>query len=225
MPSVRETLAEIHSIREHMARCVEFRGYGPIALAVTGLLAIVIALVQALWAIDLRHQSARFLEMWIGGAAVALVFIGITTITRARRIHSLLAMQMVHAAIEQFLPAIVAGILLTIVMARAVPGDLWMLPGLWQVLFSLGVFASCRVLPRGTFWVGAWYLATGMTCLALGSGAWALTPWEMGIPFGVGHFLVAGVLQSGYRQDHAKPPCNNMRGLRGDDLVEDRDGR
>lgn len=72
-----------------------------------------------------------------------------------------------------------------------------MLPGLWQVLFSLGVFASCRFLPRATFWVGVWYLATGMGCLAIGPDVPA-SPWEMGIPFGVGHLLVAGVLQFGY---------------------------
>lgn len=202
MPDLREALSEIQSIRGHMARCTEFRGYGPVTLTITGALAIAIASVQQLWVVDLRHEVVRFLGMWIGAAAVALVFIGISTVARARRIHSFLAMQMVHAAIEQFLPAIVAGILLTAVMVRTAPRNLWMLPGLWQMLFSLGVFASCRFLPRGTFWVGVWYLATGMTCLALGSNAWAFSPWEMGVPFGVGHLMVAGVLQFGYRQDH-----------------------
>jgi hypothetical protein len=58
--------------------------------------------------VDLGHESARFLAMWIGAAAVSLILIGIETIVRARRIHSFLPMQMVHAAVEQFLPAIVA---------------------------------------------------------------------------------------------------------------------
>jgi hypothetical protein len=110
-------------------------------------------------------------------------------------------MQMLHAALEQFLPAIVAGILLTAVVARAAPQSLWMLPGLWQMLFSLGVFASCRFLPRATFSVGVWYLATGMACLAIGPDALA-SPWEMGIPFGIGHLMVAGVLQFGYRRSN-----------------------
>jgi hypothetical protein len=110
-------------------------------------------------------------------------------------------MQMLHAAFEQFLPAIVAGILLTAVLARAAPQSLWMLPGLWQMVFSLGVFASCRFLPTGTFWVGVWYLAAGMACLAIGPDV-AASPWEMGIPFGVGHLLVAGVLLFGYRRHH-----------------------
>lgn len=201
MPDVREALSEIRSIRGHMARYTEFRGYGPLTLAATGVLALVIASLQKLWAVDLELEPARFLAMWIGAAAVALTAIGIETFARARRIHSSLAMQMLHAALEQFLPAIVAGILLTAVVARAAPQSLWMLPGLWQMLFSLGVFASCRFLPRATFWVGVWYLATAMACLAIGPHA-AASPWEMGIPFGVGHFIVAGVLQFGYRRNN-----------------------
>jgi hypothetical protein len=201
MPDVREALSEIRSIRGHMARYTEFRGYGPLTLAGTGVLAIVLAALQKHWAVDLEHEPARFLAMWIAAAAVSLTFIGIETFARARRIHSALAMQMLHAALEQFLPAIVAGILLTAVVARAAPQSLWMLPGLWQILFSLGVFASCRFLPRATFSVGVWYLATGMACLALGPDAGA-SPWEMGIPFGVGHLMVAGVLQFGYRRSN-----------------------
>lgn len=201
MPDVREALSEIRSIRGHMARYTEFRGYGPLTLAATGVLALAIACLQKLWAVDLELEPARFLAMWIGAAAVALTAIGIETFARARRIHSSLAMQMLHAALEQFLPAIVAGILLTAVVARAAPQSLWMLPGLWQMLFSLGVFASCRFLPRATFLVGVWYLATAMACLAIGPNA-AASPWEMGIPFGVGHFMVAGVLQFGYRRSN-----------------------
>ena len=201
MPDVREALSEIRSIRGHMARYTEFRGYGPLTLAGTGVLAIAIAALQSHWAIDLGPQPARFLAMWIGAAAVALTSIGIETFSRAHRIHSSLAMQMLHAALEQLLPAIVAGVLLTAVVVRTAPQSQWMLPGLWQILFSLGVFASCRFLPRATFAVGVWYLATGMACLAIGPDA-AASPWEMGIPFGVGHLMVAGVFQFGYRRNN-----------------------
>ena len=201
MPDVREALSEIRSIRGHMARYVEFRGYGPFTLASTGILALIIASLQKMWAINLEREPERFLTMWIGAAAFSLTLISIETFARARRIHSVMAMQMLHAALEQFLPAIVAGILLTAVLARAAPQSLWMLPGLWQIVFSLGVFASCRFLPTGTFGVGVWYLATGMACLAIGPDV-AASPWEMGIPFGVGHLLVAGVLLFGYRRHH-----------------------
>ena len=87
---------------------------------------------------------------------------------------------MIYAAIEQFIPAGVAGALLTFVLFRFAPESLWMLPGLWQIVFSLGVFASCRSLPRPMFAVGVWYLAAGLgvwlrqrrrSVLAVGDGA------------------------------------------------------
>jgi hypothetical protein len=201
MPDVRRALSEIQSIRGYVARCMEFRGYGPLTLAITGMIAIAVASVQALWLGDPRHEFSRFLALWVAAAGASLLLIAVETIARARRLHSTLAMQMVYSAVEQLLPAIVTGILLTAVMVRAAPQSLWMLPGLWQLLFSLGVFASCRFLPRATFWVGVWYLATGLTCLALGGGDWAFSPWEMGIPFGIGHLMVAAVLQLEYGRD------------------------
>jgi predicted benzoate:H+ symporter BenE len=55
------------------------------------------------------------------------------------------------------------------------------------------VFASCRFLPRWIVAVGVWYLLTGLICIALGDGR-ALSPWAMGLPFGIGQALVAGIL-------------------------------
>jgi hypothetical protein len=109
---------------------------------------------------------------------------------------------MIYHAAEQFLPALTAGMLLTVVMMRFAPHSVGMLPGLWQVIFSLGVFASCRFLPRQMFLVGMWYLAAGVICVAVGAGEGSLSPWVMGVPFGVGQLLVAAVLQFGYRESH-----------------------
>ncbi len=105
---------------------------------------------------------------------------------------------MIHSAVEQFLPAVIVGMLLTVVLARVAPQELWMLPGLWALLFSLGVFASCRFLPRLTFGVGVWYLVAGLTCLVAQSGPRTVSPWSMGITFGFGQLLVAAVLQFGF---------------------------
>jgi hypothetical protein len=40
---------------------------------------------------------------------------------------------------------------------------------------------------------GVWYLMTGLGCIALGDSR-ALSPWAMGIAFGAGQLLVAGIL-------------------------------
>jgi hypothetical protein len=202
MADLQKALAEIRSIRGQLARDTEFRGYGPSTLTATGAVAVIAAVLQARWLKDPAHHVPVFLWIWISAAAISVSAIGIETITRARRVHSGMAMEMVHSALEQFLPAIVAGLLLTIVLLRWAPQELWMLPGLWQLLFSMGVFASCRFLPRQVFGVGVWYLVSGFACLAWASGDRAFSPWAMGLPFGVGQLLVACVLQFGYRDSN-----------------------
>jgi len=196
MSDLRQALAEIRQIRTQVARDTQFRGYGPASIAASGVLAIVVAAAQAHWMRD-AHDFAAFAFVWIATAAVSLALVTFETIGRARRVHSGYANEMIHAAVEQFLPALLVGVLLTAVIMRTAPQQTWMLPGLWQLMFSLGVFASCRFLPRPTFAVGVWYLIAGLTCLIVQSGSQSLLPWTMGIPFGVGQLFVAAVMYHG----------------------------
>jgi hypothetical protein len=201
--NLHRALAEIDAIRGQMARTTEFRGYGPVTLAATGVLAVLAAVAQAHWLKSPGRDIEVYLAIWIATAAISVAIIGVGTIRRTRRVHFGLAKAMIHSAVEQFLPPIVAGLLLTVVLVRYAPQSLWMLPGLWQVVFSLGVFSSCQFLPRPMFAVGVWYLAAGLTCLALCSGEWAFSPWAMGVPFGVGQLLVAAFLRYGETDDQA----------------------
>ena len=193
MDDLNKALGDISSIREQMARSTEFRGYGPATLVATGVFAISAAVAQALWLPDPAKQVAVYLGIWISTAILSATLIGVQMVTRAHRVHSGMADEMIRMAVEQFLPSVGAGGLLTLVIVRAVPSALWMLPGLWQVIFSLGVFSSCRFLPRPMVLSGAWYLLTGLTCIVLADGR-ALSPWAMGIPYGGGQLLVAGIL-------------------------------
>jgi len=201
MKELQQALSEIHSIRNQVARGTEFRGYGPASIASSGILAFLVAAVQVRW--TAKHaipDIVLWVAIWAGTAAVAVLLTSVETFARARRVHTGFAREMIQSAAEQFLPAVMVGFLLTVVMMRFAGRDCWMLPGLWEVIFSLGVFASCRFLPRQMFGVGVWYLAAGLYCLAVGSSARALSPWMMGIPFGVGQLLVAGVLQFGFEE-------------------------
>ena len=201
MNDLRQALSEIHTIRNQVARGTEFRGYGPASIAVSGILAFLVAALQAQWtAKTARPDPATWLAAWAATAAVAVLLTGTETFARARRVHVGLAREMVQSSVSQFLPAIIVGFLLTVVIMRVAAQESWMLPGLWELIFSLGVFASCRFLPRQMFAVGVWYLAAGLFCLAAGSATQALSPWSMGVPFGVGQLLVAAVLQFGYRE-------------------------
>jgi hypothetical protein len=193
MNDLNRALGDISSIRRQMARSTAFRGYGPATLAATGLIAFLAAAVQAMLLPDPGAHFSTYLSIWIGTAALSAALTGIQMYTRTRRMHSGMSQEMMHMAVEQFLPSVGAGLLITIVLLRYVPESLWMIPGIWQVIFSLGVFSSCRFLPRPMLAAGAWYLLTGLACIALG-GNRALSPWAMGIPYGAGQLLVAAIL-------------------------------
>jgi hypothetical protein len=201
MPDLNRALVDISRIREQLARGSEFHGYGPATVGATGVLALLAAAVQAAWVHDPAAQLVRYLQLWGITAAASFSFIVLEAIFRSRREHGGLALTMLQSALEQFLPAIVAGGLLTVILPAAAPSSAWLLPGLWLIIFSLGVFASCRLLPRAIFIVGVWYLFWGLASLALLGPERALSPWAMGIPFGVGQLLVAGILLSNRQEE------------------------
>ena len=198
MTELRQALAEINAIRTQVARDTQFRGYGPRSIAGSGVLALVVAATQAHWMGASEHEVTAFLAVWVSTAAMSVALAAWETVNRSRRVHSGFAREMIHAAVEQFLPSMVVGMMLTAVLVSVAPQQAWMLPGLWQLAFSLGIFASCRFLPRPMFAVGLWYLTAGLVCLILESTPATLSPWAMGIPFGVGQLLVAAVLRHGY---------------------------
>jgi hypothetical protein len=195
MKDLNEALTEITAIRRQIVRTAEFRGYGPMTVAMTSLVAIAAAGVQARFLPGAAHEVATFLAVWIATAVIATSLIGFEMVIRSRTMHSGLAQEMIFHAVEQLVPSLIAGVLITAVLIRVAPENVWMLPGLWQIVFSLGVFASARFLPRAVFAVAAWYLVAGLVCLAWAAGERTLSPWTMGLPYGIGQLLAAAILQ------------------------------
>ncbi len=191
---LHEALTQIAEIRAQVARTEVFRGYRAVPVAFSGLLAFAAAGVQAAWVPDPAGQAPAYLTLWLGAAVLSAILSGMGMAMRRRHPAPEWERRKTWLALEQFMPCLAAGGLLTFTVARSVPEATPLLPGLWQILFSLGLFASCRLLPRATFAVAAFYLTTGLLCLALARGESALAPWAMGLPFGFGQLLAAAVL-------------------------------
>lgn len=200
---LNEALSQIAEIRQQMARTEVFRGYRAVPVAFSGALAWGAAIYQDVWISDPIGQLSTYLGLWIGAAVLSAVASGLGMVWRARHAPaSSWSREITRLAVEQFAPCIIAGGLLTLVLVRSAVESLWMLPGLWSILFSLGIFASRRLLPRATALVAIFYLAAGLVCLVLARGPHTLCPWAMGIPFGVGQFLAAAVLYGTLERHH-----------------------
>ncbi|MHC4548548.1 MAG: hypothetical protein ACYTEZ_07200 [Planctomycetota bacterium] len=191
---LREALAQITEIRLRMARAEIFRGYRAGPAALSGVVAFAAAGLQYALVPDPARQIAAYVALWVGAAALSAATAGLAMALYYRREAAPLERQTAWLAAEQFFPSVVAGALLTFTLARFAPASLWLLPGLWQILFSQGLFASRRLMPRAIVVVAIFYLATGLLCLALARGEHAFSPWAMGLPFGVGQLLAGAVL-------------------------------
>jgi hypothetical protein len=194
MTDLNRALVDIRAIRRQVAEASEFRGYGPLTLYATAVLALAAGVAQSHWIGEPATRPAQYVALWLTTAMLCAALIATQMLTRARRLHSWMADEMVRMAVLQFLPAGIAGAILPFVLLRSSTNALWMLPGMWQVIFGLGVFASCRCLPRLMLLVGMWFLATGLVCVALGD-ARALAPAMMCAPYAIGMTLVALIHQ------------------------------
>ena len=204
MTDLDRALADIVAIRSQLVRGTAFSGYGPAAFAATAGLALATATAQTLLLDEPEARPLLFFGAWVATAIAAVGLIGAEMRARARRHTGGLGDAMIHDSVEQFLPAGAAGALLAVVLARISPESLWLLPGLWQVLVSLGIFAGVRVMPRGVALVGAWYLVAGLAVLVIMGESRGLSPWAMGVPFAVGQGLMALVVRSASEVDDAE---------------------
>jgi hypothetical protein len=205
MSDLDRALADISAMRRQMTQATLFRGYGPAALAATGGVAMLGAAMQATWVPAPLQEFASYVVLWTLVAIAAIAIIAIEAVRRSTQEHGGLADDMLKAAAEQFLPAALAGVLLTAVIGSKVPDAIWMLPGLWQIVLSLGVAAACTSLPRPMIAVSLWYLCCGLACLTYASGTLALSPWAMGLPFGIGQVMAAVLLKHCFGGDNGEP--------------------
>ncbi|WP_435018618.1 hypothetical protein TA3x_000600 [Tundrisphaera sp. TA3] len=191
---LHEALRQISDIRSQMARAEVYRGFRSLTVAGSGVLALLAAASQPHWVPSPEVELERYLGLWVGVAAVGLAAAGFEMARKARRDGAGLARRSSLVAAEQFLPCVFVGGLLTLCIARGAPHVAWMLPGLWALVFSLGIFASRRLLPRSVVWVGVHYVLSGCACLMAGPGPNWLAPWQMALTFGVGQLLGAAIL-------------------------------
>lgn len=191
---LHDAMAQIAAIRQQMARASVFRGYRSVPVALSGLLAWLGAIAQSTLIPEPMEAIANYLLLWLLVAIASFVAAGLEMTYRSWRTDRPLQRELTLLAVEQFLPSVVAGAMLTAVIVRSAPEQVWMLPGLWSIVYSLGVFASSRLLPPATFLVALYYLVAGGMCLVVGQEDHALSPWAMAWTFGVGQLLAAGVL-------------------------------
>ncbi len=183
---IRKALAQVAEIQGVLSRSEIYRGYRPRTMAMTGVLAMAAGLLQMRLLPDLSTDG--FIIFWTSIAAASLLLVGSEMGVDYCTAYGASQKRMARKVLNQFLPSLVAGALLTIPLMHHVE---W-LPGLWALVFGLGIFAARPYLPRGIGWVALFYLAAGL--LLVGPGGHLLGSLAMVATFGFGQLFMAWVL-------------------------------
>lgn len=182
---------QLDAIHGQLARANVFRGYRAVTVGFSGVVAVVGAVAQH-WL--LPHASLRqFVLLWVALAAVNVVVVTVELTVCGWFSGSLYRRRQTIEAIASFLPAIVVGAVMTVMIVASAGESGWMLPGLWSLVFGLGVFASRSFLPNAVTVAGVYYVLVGGVVLRCGPEH-AFEPWTMGLSFGAGQLLTAGIL-------------------------------
>jgi hypothetical protein len=189
---LRDAIDSISTIRTQLAATERLRSLRAVPVALSGVLALLAAAAQSLWLGDPMVDTRRYLTLWCGVAVVSGIAAAIVVLRRVQRSDSALGIANARLAAMQFLPSLLVGAIVTWFVVDRLPYLLWVLPGMWQLLFGLGNLAAHRLLPGAAAAVGVLYLTSGASLLWLGERA--LDPWAMGLPFAVGQLALATIL-------------------------------
>ncbi|MGO4287815.1 hypothetical protein [Bosea sp. TAB14] len=194
MRDLDSALDDIIRLRGQLAASSRFRGLAPHVVAATGLMAFALAV----WQTSLGDDR---LVAWILLAGLCVCMIGTEAILRARKLHPAMAERLLTLTLQRFLPAAAAGAIAGIVVLLRMPDHARLLPGLWQLLIGVGIFAVLGNLPCRMVWAALFYFAAGATSLMLSPDPEIASRWLMGVPFGAGQLLVAGILHLASKED------------------------
>jgi len=175
-------------IRETMERATAFTGisgWGEIAIGVTAFIATFVAAQQS--------SFKAWLAVWVAEGLISLLIAGWSMDRKARAVHMPLVSGPGRKVVFSLAPPLIAGALLTVVLARA--GAASAIPGMWLVLYGTGVITggmfSVRAVP-----------AMGLCFMLLGAVA-LFTPavyanWFMAAGFGGLHVLFGAIIVRKY---------------------------
>lgn len=174
-------------IRSTMESASVFTGISGPGLVLTG-----ISAVLASWLATTQADPVRWLMVWMGELALATVIASGFTLKKALRQGALLRITAIRKLLAAFLPAMLVGGLLSLVMYREqmIP----LLPGVWLSLYGAAVITA-----------GAWSVRVlqvmGVMFMLLGAVA-LLTPvsadWLMAIGFGGLHIVFGALIWRHY---------------------------
>jgi hypothetical protein len=181
-------IENLRYIRDTMERAGSFTavpGWGTVAVGATAL--------GATWLAAGHPQDARWLTVWLAEAVLGVVLGGAALVRKARAASDPLLSGPGRRFGLSFLPPLVVGALLTVMLRQA--GLFPAMPGTWLLLYGTAVVTggafSVRVVPL----MGVCFMVLGAAALFAPAAWW---PGFMAAGFGGLHIVFGGIIARRY---------------------------
>lgn len=184
-----DQLLEIHT---HLAKSEVFRGYRATQTMCIGIAALVFAFIQAHFLKP--HDAISFVKSWIIVGTIIVVWVGSSLLYQYIANENNLKRYQTIIVARQFLPSLVAGFIMTFIMISIGEQGVIFLPGMWSILFGLGLFSMLPYMPKPVGGVGIFYLVAGSLLIYMVRMGMSLSPWGMGLTFGLGNVTSSLIL-------------------------------
>ena len=205
--NIHQALSDIAEIRAQLDRTESYRGFRSATVGVSVLVLMLGAWVQSrlenqpLEGISLTDQ---YLLIWFWVAVVSAAMAIAEMWVRARVSGNRMVGRMHLALAGQIAPCLVVGFVVTLLVGmhafeanqigRADTSLIWALPGLWSMVYSLGLLNCRSHLPRQVVVVAVYFLLVGVFLLAYSWRVREAAGWQMLVSFGVGQALLSLIL-------------------------------
>ena len=192
MTRLAEALQNISEIHAHLARGEVYRGVSARPVLLSGLLGLLAAGLQAQLIPSVDAQA--FVLYWLASAAVCAAVGASGAFVSYFQAEDALIKRRTRIVAGQFLPSLAAGGAVTLALLPTINQCVGLLPGLWAVLYGLGLFSTRPYLPHATGWVALYFLAAGSVLMGLLPPATIPSPWIIALVFAGGQLGLAWVL-------------------------------
>lgn len=175
-------------IRETMERATPFTGisgWGEIAIGGTALVATVIAAQQSTF--------RAWFAVWIAEGFISLLIAGWSMDRKARAVHMPLVSGPGRKVVFSLAPPLIAGALLTMVLARSEAAHA--IPGTWLLLYGTGVITGGMFSVRAVPAMGLCFMLLGAVALFTPP---AFANWFMAAGFGGLHIVFGAIIVRKY---------------------------
>jgi len=207
--NIHRALSDIAEIRAQLDRTETYRGFRSSAVGFSVVVLAIGAWVESRWAGDYAVQADVYLTIWLCVAAVSAAMAGIEMLIRSRVSGNRLVGKMHWSLASHIAPSFLVGFIVTLLIGahahaheviaethgQQIKSDLvWALPGLWSMIYSLGLFNCRRDLPSQALGVAIYFLLAGVILIGCNWSTRDLGGWQMLASFGIGQAFLGTVL-------------------------------